>query len=563
MTVQKKADKPTVPEITPEALFKLFTVPESEQSTLGRIEAQISQNLIGFLKEHVVSSGISPTELELNFRDSEIPEQPVFVSQQAEYLMKNVVAESVHVASPRFIGHMTSALPYFMLPLSKMMIALNQNLVKIETSKAFTPLERQVLGMLHRLVYNKNDSFYDAHIQDSGSALGAFCSDGTIANLTALWVALNRCFRPTADFAGIGEEGIFSALQHYGNKGVAILVSKRGHYSLKKAANVLGIGKRNLISIPTGEDNKILIPKLVAKIRELKSERIAIAAVVGIAGTTETGSVDPLDELANICEAHDLHFHVDAAWGGPTLFSAKYKHLLKGIERADSVTFDAHKQLYVPMGAGMALFKDHKSLGLVAHHAEYIIRKGSRDLGRMTLEGSRPGMAMLVHSGLRIIGKPGYEMLIDMGIEKARHFAAMIKATDDFELVTEPELNLLTYRYVPPDVRRFVQSATREDMQHINAHLNRLTITIQKEQRDRGSTFVSRTALEPARYHGQLINVFRVVLANPLTQQQHLEEILSEQREIARRLLSGELAMDAGDGDEVMEISRKFSGTFG
>ena len=534
----------------PDTLLKIFTVPESEESTLGRIEAQISTNLMDFLREHVVSSGISPQELELNFLDSSIPEEPIFVSDQADYLLKHVVAESVHTASPRFIGHMTSALPYFMLPLSKMMIALNQNLVKIETSKAFTPLERQVLGMLHRLIYSRSESYYQAHIQNSSSALGAFCSDGTIANITALWVALNRVFKPTADFAGIGEEGLFSAMQYYEKKGVAILVSKRGHYSLKKAANILGIGKRNLISIPTDENNKILVPKLLEKINELKAQQIAIAAVVAIGGTTETGSVDPINAIAEICEAIDIHLHVDAAWGGPTLFSDKYKGLLAGIERADSVTFDAHKQLYVPMGAGMVLFKDQNSLSLVAHFAEYIIRKGSRDLGRMTLEGSRPGMAMLVHSGLRIIGRSGYEMLINMGIDKARRFADMIKATDDFELISEPELNLLCYRFVPKDVRKFMHNCAREDLQNINNHINRLTITIQKEQRDKGASFVSRTALEPACYHGQLINVFRVVLANPLTQESHLIDILNEQREIARRLLAGELALESGEGEE-------------
>lgn len=535
--------------------MKIFTVPESEESTLGRIESQISTNLMDFLREHVVSSGISPQELEQNFLDSEIPEQPIFVSDQADYLLEKVVAESVHTASPRFIGHMTSALPYFMLPLSKMMIALNQNLVKIETSKAFTPLERQVLGMLHRLIYDRSESFYRAHIQNSQSALGAFCSDGTIANITALWVALNRVFKPTADFAGVGEEGLFAALQHYRKNGVAVLVSKRGHYSLKKAANILGIGKRNLVSIPTDENNKIQVPKLLEKIQELKAQGIAIAAVVAIGGTTETGSVDPIEKIAEICEANDIHLHVDAAWGGPTLFSRKYASLLKGIERADSVTFDAHKQLYVPMGAGMVLFKDHNSLSLVAHYAEYIIRKGSRDLGRMTLEGSRPGMAMLVHSGLRIIGRTGYEMLIDMGIEKARRFADMIKATDDFELISEPELNLLTYRFVPPDVCKFMKACGREDLQNINNHINRLTITIQKEQRDKGSSFVSRTALEPARYNGQLINVFRVVLANPLTQISHLEDILNEQRDIARKLLSGELALDSGEGEDHLPSS--------
>ena len=528
------------PEVSLETLHKIFTIPESEDSTLGKIEKEISENLLGFLKEHIVSSETSPANLEKFFREYQVPEEPVYVSEQAEFLLNNVVAQSVHTASPRFVGHMTSALPYFMLPLSKMMIALNQNLVKIETSKAFTPLERQVIGMLHHLIYSNSPMFYKRHTQDPEVALGVFCSNGTIANITSLWVALNKAFPKTKDFDGVAEEGLFTALQYYKKTGAVILVSQRGHYSLSKAANLLGIGKKNLIAIPTDDQNKIQIDALRSQISVLKKAQKKIIAVVGIAGTTETGSVDPLEKIADICEKRHIHFHVDAAWGGPTLFSNNYRKLLKGIERADSVTFDAHKQLYVPMGAGFAMFKNKTDLSHVEHNAEYIIRKGSRDLGRKTLEGSRPGMAMLVHSGFKIIGRRGYELLIDMGIEKARHFAKMVEDAPDFELISEPELNILTYRYVPENVKASLRTATIEERRRLNDHLNRLTITIQKEQRDKGKTFVSRTALKPMIYDRKTINVFRVVLANPLTKEKHLQEILDEQRKIAATLMQGE-----------------------
>ncbi|NMR95084.1 aminotransferase class V-fold PLP-dependent enzyme, partial [Vibrio parahaemolyticus] len=163
-------------------------------------------------------------------------------------------------------------------------------------------------------------------------------------------------------------------------------------------------------------------------------------AVIGVAGTTETGNVDPLPEIAEVCQAHGCHFHVDAAWGGATLMSNHHRHLLKGVEMADSVTIDAHKQLYIPMGAGMVLFKDPDAMKSIEHHAQYILRKGSKDLGSHTLEGSRSGMAMLVYAAMHIISRPGYELLIDQSIEKARYFADLIKQQDDFELVSEPEL---------------------------------------------------------------------------------------------------------------------------
>jgi glutamate decarboxylase len=187
------------------------------------------------------------------------------------------------------------------------------------------------------------------------------------------------------------------------------------------------------------------------------------------------------------------------------------------------------------MGAAFALFRDEKSLSLVAHYAEYIIRKGSRDLGRTSLEGSRSGMAMLVHSGLRIMGRKGYGLLIDTGIEKAREFARLIDDANDFELMTEPELNILTYRLVPSELSQKLHDASSDPvaLKKINDSINKLTVHVQKVQRDRGHSFVSRTSLRIRKYNNQKLNVFRVVLANPLTEVDHLKEILEEQRAIA------------------------------
>lgn len=529
MTGKKKSAQASM-----EAMYRVFTVPEAPESTLSRIDQNISRNLAGFLQEHIVAVERDLSEVEKDFADYAIPEKPIFVSEQAQFLLDKLVANSVHTASPAFIGHMTSALPYFMLPLSKIMIALNQNLVKTETSKAFTPMERQVLGMIHRLVYRQDGSFYRKWMHDPRHALGAMCSGGTVANLTALWVARNRAFPAEGSFRGLHQEGLFRALKYYGQEGAAILVSSRGHYSLRKAADVLGLGREALVAVPTDDNNRIQIDALREKCLELHRQKIKVMAICGIAGTTETGNVDPLDAMADIAREFGAHFHVDAAWGGPTLFSRTHQGLMKGIEKADSVTFDAHKQLYVPMGAGLVVFKDPSLASAVEHHAQYIIRKGSRDLGSTTLEGSRPGMAMLIHSGLKILAREGYELLIDQGIEKAKGFAAMIEAEPDFELITRPELNILTYRYCPANVQTALAVADPSQAEKLNTSLNRITKFIQKTQRERGKAFVSRTRLEPARYDRFPCIVFRVVLANPLTTSEILSDILAEQRVLSR-----------------------------
>ncbi|NVC93182.1 putative pyridoxal-dependent aspartate 1-decarboxylase [Vibrio natriegens] len=526
---QKTAD------VSFESLLKIFTVPEGPDSTLTKLEEGLSRNLNQFLREHIVAEEKPLREIEKDFSSAQIPEQPEFVSDHTEHLLDTLVSHSVHTSAPSFIGHMTSALPYFLMPLSKIMIALNQNLVKIETSKAFTPLERQVLGMLHRLIYAQPNTFYDQWMHSANHSLGAFCSGGTIANITALWVARNKALKADGEFKGVEKEGLFKAMKHYGYEGLAIMVSERGHYSLKKAADVLGLGQEGLVAVKTDANNRIIVDDLKAKISDLKKQNIKPIAVIGVAGTTETGNVDPLASIAEVCQEQDCHFHVDAAWGGATLMSNHHRHLLNGVELADSVTIDAHKQLYIPMGAGMVLFKDPDAMKSIEHHAQYILRKGSKDLGSHTLEGSRSGMAMLVYAAMHIISRPGYELLIDQSIEKARYFADLIKKQDDFELVSEPELCLLTYRYLPPNIREALEKADGTQKEKLNELINELTQFIQKRQRETGKSFVSRTTLNPEHWERMSTIVFRVVLANPLTSTDIFDAVLDEQRLIAQQ----------------------------
>ena len=513
-------------------LMKVFTLPEGKDSKLAQIEQHLSANLADFLSQHVVNKVISLEQIEADFADYNVPEKPQFVSDHASMLLDKVVANSVNTYSPTFIGHMTSALPYFHLPLAKLLVSLNQNLVKIETSKAFTPLERQVLGMMHELVYQQDSDFYQHYLHSANHALGAFCSGGTIANITALWVARNNALRADGKFRGVAREGLAAGLQHYAYKKLAVISSRRGHYSLSKAADVLGLGREQLLMVDC--PSQTLSPEKALQLgRQYQAQGNKILAIVGVAGTTETGHIDPLDELADVASELACHFHVDAAWGGATLFSATHRKLLQGIKRADSVTLDAHKQMYVPMGAGMVLFKDPKDSNAVRHHADYILRAGSKDLGATTLEGSRNGMAMMVYASLHILGRQGYELLIDQSLEQAKSFAQMIELHPDFELITQPVLALLTYRLCPQAVQHDIKETPQ--LAHVaNTALDELTVSVQKQQREAGLSFVSRTRLQIEKYPEQTITVFRVVLANPLTTTVHLQAILEEQLAIAK-----------------------------
>ncbi len=522
-----------------QTLMRVFIRPENKETRLILLKymEQILFGLNNFLKKHVgITEEVSLKELSMRFTDTIINKNPEKkLAEVITELIEDIAPHAVNVASPYFVGHMTSAMPFFMVHLKTIVTALNQNLVKIETSKIVSILEKQVIAKIHRIIYKKNESFYKEHAQNAETTLGGFTKDGTLANITALWVARNSLLAPTKDgFSGIEEEGIAPAYKAYGIEKCVILTSRLGHYSLKKAGGILGIGNQNIIGMDVDANNRINLDLLKKKIKEIKQTggRIRILAVVGIAGTTETGTIDPLKEIGVLCSENKIHFHVDAAWGGPTLMSEKYSHLLDGIELADSVTIDCHKQFYMPMSSGMVYFKNPAIMDSIEYHANYVNRPGSVDLGIKSIAGSREANSIILDCALKIMGTQGYALLIEHGIETARKLAEEIKKRPDFQLITSPELNLLTYRICPADIREKLSEDNFEQRQSINEKLNKINRTVQRLQREAGKSFVSRTTLSIGNKHKEDIIVLRCVIMNPMTNINILRKILNEQEEI-------------------------------
>ncbi|MBN3897498.1 MAG: putative pyridoxal-dependent aspartate 1-decarboxylase [Nostoc sp. NOS(2021)] len=470
-----------------------------------------------------------------NFSDSQIPVQPIDFESYLKCLGNNVVAHSIHTSSPRFIGHMTSALPSFVRPLAKLMTAMNQNVVKIETAKALSFCEREALAMLHRLIYNFSDNFYGQHIQNNLSTLGILVSGGTVANITALWCARNAILGAKDEFLGVEKEGLAAALDFYGYKGAVIIGSDLMHYSFDKAADLMGIGTQSLIRIPTDSNNRVDIQALRQAVVECRAQNLLIIAIVGIAGTTDSGGVDSLFDIAEIAQEAHVHFHVDAAWGGPLIFSEQHRHKLAGIERADSVTIDGHKQLYLPMGIGMVFLRDPHLATAIEKQASYTMRKGSFDLGKRALEGSRPGMALFLHAGLNLIGLKGYEFLIDEGIRKTEYMADRICTMPEFELLAKPNTNLLVYRYIPEPFRELVIKNQLTEID--NQLINKFNECLQKLQRQIGHTFISRTTKSITSFGKEIpILALRAVIANPLTKEEDIDAVLNDQIQIAAKI---------------------------
>ncbi len=537
-----------------EYLKKLFIMPDSPDKFI-EFGHELLQMIHHFFQEKGgIHSSISLPELSALFDRVSVPDEPLLIKDVLSEIKTKIVAHSVKVGNPYYIGHMISATPYFMILLEMVIAALNQNQVKIETAKASSFVERELLAWLHRLVFDRDEKFYARHIQNPKVALGNVTSDGTLANMTAFLVAREKAFPPDKDFPGVRVAGMGPALKHYGYERGVILVSTRGHYSIKKTANLLGLGEENVLNIPVDENNRIDIDKLTRKIRSLSrpdAERTKIIAIVGIAGTTETGNVDDLQKLGKIAREAGAHFHVDACWGGPALLVDEYRPLFRGIEMADSVSIDAHKLLYCPMSMGTILFRNEKDLHFIKHSSKYIIRKNSVDTGRFTIEGSRSFACLKPWAALKIIGREGYGLLLREARKSTETLVRMVDECGNFETLNTPDLFIVTYRFIPEEVRisitrlseeisssqdRENSKALADKIRKLNLLINGLNIKLHKALRRDDTTFVSRTTLESTRYRPQNIVVLRAVLVNPLIDEEVLSEIIHTQNRIGLEL---------------------------
>ncbi|MGA4607259.1 aminotransferase class V-fold PLP-dependent enzyme [Pseudoalteromonas maricaloris] len=524
--------------MSPEFKFLMNYFSETSQMTF-EYRNSCSTAVQGFkIVDDKVTAPSTPLKaLKYKFEDFEIPNGPITLEEYINKLNRDVIPYSVNVSANTYIGHMTSALPSFMTELSKLIVVLNQNMVKVETSKSLSLMERQVLAMTHKKFFNLNDSFYTEDIQNPDKVYGIVTSGGSLANITALISARNKSLLNLGySLDNIAANGANELLKESGYSKFVILCSRLSHYSVKKAAVTLGIGEKNIKVLAQDAEQKVSIEDLQKELKKCKANSELVVAVIGIAGATETGTVDPLSEMAELCRKHNVHFHVDAAWGGAFKFSNKFSHLLQGIEHADSLTFCAHKQLYLPQGISLLLFRDPSNTGIIPVHANYQAQPGSFDLGQYSLEGSRPALSLLLHSAYHLISEKGYGLLIDNSMEKTAYFKQLLELDPAFEVVGDSPLNIVNYRYIPKRLRKPQNIAnTQKD----NVEISRAVCKIQSKQFEIGQSFVSKTTLTNRMISESPITVFRAVISNPLVSFQDLKNVLREQLQIAEEVVEG------------------------
>ncbi len=499
--------------------FELF-----EYTSQNKIETLITKHQVS---KKIVSDDFQAL-LELNdFKDVSLDAQ-YDADAYLKFVENKVLPNIVNVSTPSYIGHMTSPIPNIIREMNALIVALNQNQVKIETSMVATLIEKQVIGIFHNLVYANHQNFYADFVQNADQALGVITNGGTMSNMMALSYSLNNLLQPKEGFGGIKKEGLLSALKAYDYDRVVLLGSDWCHYSFGKTLKLLGLGTDAFISLDfEGKDTSTIQREVVSLITELRNEKALILGMVGIAGATESGNIDPLEVLGEIANTHNIHYHVDAAFGGSFLTDDAIRVKMKGIELADSVSICAHKQLYIPIGLSVCVFKDPNFANSSENNTHYQARKGSYDLGKFTIEGSKNFMSFALHAVFKIFGKEGFAQVVRHNYNTAQFFAKEIAQHPEFDLVFKPDLNIVLYRYVPEKYRG---KETLSDQELVE--INEVNVKIQKEQFKRGNTFVSYTQIKKKENEVRHL-LFRTVFMNPYTTKEDLKLVLEEQVKIA------------------------------
>lgn len=485
-----------------------FSIKNLFEPSLADLSQCIDQCIKEFVEQKDDANFFNKTELSGIFSNLIIPEKPINIESYICKVRNTIIPVCSHLANPMYLGHMSSPMPSFIPEIGRLIQTLNQNMVKMETSRGLTLLERQLLKLIHQEVFDYEDDFYTDINQDFSKTPGIFTSGGTMANLTAMWVAVSKAKQKTE------------------NK-LVIIGSELMHYSFDKAAALLGI---ELYRLPVNQQKKISPIHIEQKILEYSKQGVTVAAIIGIAGTTDFGSIDPLSEIAEIGNKYGIHVHIDAAWGGAFILSNKYRSLLVGLERADTVTIDGHKQMLMPIGTGMLFFRDPEFSRYLIHTAPYAVRKTSLDQGRFTLEGTRPANMLYLHACFNLIGKQGYDELFNIALNNVKFMAAYIQSDPAFELLIEPTINILSYRYIPERFRNMTLTFTD------NVHINQFNKQLQKRQRAKGHSFVSRSSRKFAHYRDEELVFLRVVILNPCVNKDHIMLMVQDQLDIARDL---------------------------
>jgi aromatic-L-amino-acid/L-tryptophan decarboxylase len=457
----------------------------------GNSVIQLMADYFGDLRDRRVYRHMSSREIRDRL-DSALPTKGIDFDGLLEVFRETIIPFSRQNAHPRMFGYVQSPGTPVAAFADLLASTLNANLTVWRSAPAPVEMERLTIDWIRQV------------LGFNAEAGGLFVSGGSMANLAAIAAARQ-------------------AKDHSSGR-LRIYASSETHFSVAKAAALLGIGRQNVRHVAVDERFRIRVDDLVAKITADLEEGYVPFCVVANAGTVNTGAVDSLTEIREVANRFQLWMHVDGSYGALAVLAKSAHGLFNGIERADSVALDPHKWLYLPVDVGCVIYRAPEiARSAFAHEAEY-----TRIIGEEADEAfafwdygpelSRRFRALKVWMLLKGVGLDSLSEAIESNLACARYFESMVRASDDFEMVAPVELSIFCFRHVPVQLRS-------ESPQAINAFNERLLIALQRD----GSSYLSNATLG-----GRF--ALRGCVLNYRTMLRDMEILLDDLRRVARSL---------------------------
>jgi L-2,4-diaminobutyrate decarboxylase len=425
-----------------------------------------------------------------------------------------MLARGLNLHDPRYIGHQVPA----SVPLAGLFDAVgsvtNQVMAIYEMGPWATAVEHAVIRRMGRMIG-----------WPEGTFAGLATHGGSLANLTGLLTARN------VTLADCWQAGVPQA------DGPVVVVHADAHYSVVRAAGVLGLGTRNVLRAAIDAERKMDVDRLEAQLSDLHQQNRPVVAVVACACATPIGAFDRLEAIADVCRRFDVWLHVDAAHGGAALFSPTHRGLVEGLDRADSVVWDAHKMLFVPSLCAMVFYrnKEHR-FEAFRQDAPYLFDPSAPglaefDSGLITVECTKRAAVYGLWGIWSLFGPQLFADMVDLTFDVARQFHHRLAEAPDFEPLHVPECNIVAFRYVPPEL----QAASPERIGQFQFNVRRALI-------QSGEFYIVQTSLDGS-------GALRVTVCNPLTTVDHMEGLMRALRDHGKQVLN------AGNSSAVARVT--------
>lgn len=422
------------------------------------------------------------------------------LNELLERLSGNIADESIRLAHPMYMGHQVCP-PLPVAALADSLVSmLNQSQAVWEMSPATSVLESKLIRWFAGLA-----GFGEG-------AGGSFVSGGSAGNLTALLAARASRF-PDAWTRG-------------NPAGLAIVTGEQSHYSVERAAGVMGLGTDAVVSVGTTQAGQTDPEAVAAALDRLAAAGRPVLAVCATSGSTPTGAFDDLPALAEICRRHGVWLHVDGAHGASALLSRTHRHRLDGLELADSLAWDAHKMMFQPLSSAVVLVRERRHLERAfQQNAPYLFHPGQDsgqdeaapiDSGTWTLQCSRRADALRLWLALEYYGTDLLGALFDHTVALAGELHERLATAPDFQALHEPHANIVCFKYLPENTRNGMAD---------NHALDRFQDEIRERYNTSGQGWITATTLNGRR-------VLRVTLINPRTKSEHLDQLLEGIRQV-------------------------------